>query len=85
MWAVAVAAITEAPRCNLLFLAASPTLNSFYMHAALCRLALFPNVTIIPIVSEAQNFSSAIRVGPPLAYLPGWLRAMLSMSLAHRS
>jgi NAD(P)H-flavin reductase/ferredoxin len=69
-WAVAVAAIAERPQRDLVFLAAARTLQSFYMHAALCRLAQFPNVTIVPIVSEAQTFSSAIRVGRPLDYLP---------------
>jgi 3-phenylpropionate/trans-cinnamate dioxygenase ferredoxin reductase subunit len=40
------------------------------MHAALCRLALFPNVTIIPMVSERQNVLPAIRTGRPTDYLP---------------
>ena len=44
--------------------------QSLYMHAALCRLALFPNVTIIPIVSEPQNVSPAIRSGRPTDHLP---------------
>ena len=49
---------------------AAPKLQSFYMHRALCRLALFPNVTIIPIVSEPQDISSAFRSGQPSDYLP---------------
>ena len=40
------------------------------MHAALCRLALFPNVTLIPMVSEPQKFSHAIRSGRPTDHLP---------------
>jgi 3-phenylpropionate/trans-cinnamate dioxygenase ferredoxin reductase subunit len=40
------------------------------MHGALCRLALFPNVTIIPTVSEPQNVSPAIRIGRPTDHLP---------------
>jgi hypothetical protein len=40
------------------------------MHAALCRLALFPNVTIIPLVSEPQNVSHAVREGRPAEHLP---------------
>jgi len=40
------------------------------MHAALCRLALFPNVTIIPMVAAPQHVSPAIRIGRPLDYLP---------------
>jgi 3-phenylpropionate/trans-cinnamate dioxygenase ferredoxin reductase subunit len=45
-------------------------LPSLYMHAALCRLALFPNVTIIPTVSETQSVSPAIRIGRPTDHLP---------------
>jgi 3-phenylpropionate/trans-cinnamate dioxygenase ferredoxin reductase subunit len=40
------------------------------MHAALCRLALFPNVSIIPVVSEPQDVSPAIRAGRPIDCLP---------------
>ena len=70
MWSVAVAAIMEEPRRELIFVVATKTLQSFYMHAALCRLALFPNVKIVPIVSEPQKVSSAIRSGRPTDHLP---------------
>jgi NAD(P)H-flavin reductase/ferredoxin len=70
MWSIAAAAITEEPRRELMFVVATRKLQSFYMHRALCRLALFPNVTIIPVVSEPQNVTSAIRIGRPLDYLP---------------
>jgi len=40
------------------------------MPAALCRLTPFPNVTIIPTVSEPQSVSSAIRAGQPADHLP---------------
>jgi 3-phenylpropionate/trans-cinnamate dioxygenase ferredoxin reductase subunit len=70
MWSIATAAITEDPRRELMFLVATRKLHSFYMHAALCRLARFPNVTIIPMVSEPQNISAAIRIGRPTDYLP---------------
>jgi 3-phenylpropionate/trans-cinnamate dioxygenase ferredoxin reductase subunit len=70
MWSIAAAAITEEPRRELMFVVAARKLQSFYMHRALCRLALFPNVTIIPVVSEPQNVTSAIRTGRPLDYLP---------------
>src|SRR5712675_702857 len=70
MWSVAVAAITERPRRELIFVVAARKLQSLYMHAALCRLALFPNVTIIPTVSEPQSVSPAIRVGRPTDHLP---------------
>jgi NAD(P)H-flavin reductase/ferredoxin len=70
MWSIAAAAITEEPRRELMFIVAARKLQSFYMHRALCRLALFPNVTIIPVVSEPQNVTTAIRTGRPLDYLP---------------
>src|SRR5882724_7153530 len=70
MWSIAVAAITERPQRELVFIVAARKLQSFYMHSALCRLARFPNVTIIPIVSEAQNVSSVIRSGRPTEHMP---------------
>jgi NAD(P)H-flavin reductase len=70
MWSIAVAAITEQPERELIFVVGARRLASFYMHAALCRLALFPNVTIIPVVSEPQAVSSAIRVGQLADQLP---------------
>ena len=70
MWSVAVAAIMERPQRELVFVVAARTIRSLYMHAALCRLALFPNVTIIPLVSEPQSVSHAIRSGRPTDHLP---------------
>jgi 3-phenylpropionate/trans-cinnamate dioxygenase ferredoxin reductase subunit len=70
MWSIAAAAMTEQPRRELMFVVATRRLQSFYMHAALCRLALFPNVTIIPVVAEPQNVSPAFRTGRPTDFLP---------------
>ena len=70
IWSVAVAAIMEQPRRDMMVIVATRTLQSFYMHAALCRLALFPNVKIIPVVSEPQSVSTALRGGLPTDYLP---------------
>jgi NAD(P)H-flavin reductase len=70
MWSIAVAAITEQPQRELVFVVAARKLQSFYMHTALCRLALFPNVKIVPIVSEPQSVSPAIRSGRPTDHLP---------------
>lgn len=70
MWSVAVAAIMERPQRELVFIVAARNIRSLYMHAALCRLALFPNVTIIPLVSEPQNVSRAVREGRPTEHLP---------------
>jgi NAD(P)H-flavin reductase/ferredoxin len=70
MWAIAVAAITEQPQRELVFIVAARRLQSFYMHNALCRLARFPNVTIIPVVSEPQNVSPVVRSGRPTDHMP---------------
>lgn len=70
MWSIAVAAILEQPQRELIFVVAARKLQSLYMHNALCRLALFPNVTIIPTVSEPQDVSAAIRLGRPTDHLP---------------
>jgi NAD(P)H-flavin reductase/ferredoxin len=70
MWSVAVAAIMERPQRELIFVVAARKIQSLYMHAALCRLALFPNVTIVPTVSEPQSISSAVRGGRPTDHLP---------------
>lgn len=70
MWSVAVAAIMEWPQREIIFVVAARRLQSLYMHGALCRLALFPNVTIILTVSEPQRVSPAIRIGRPTDHLP---------------
>ncbi len=70
MWSVAVAAIMERPERELIFIVGARKLHSLYMHAALCRLARFPNVTIIPTVAQPQSISRAVRVGGPADHLP---------------
>ncbi len=70
MWSIAAAAITEQPRREMIFVVAARNLQSFYMHPALCRLALFPNVKIVPVVSEPQDVTPAIRCGRPIDCLP---------------
>ena len=70
MWSVAVAAIMEQPQREMVFIVAARSIRSLYMHAALCRLALFPNVTLIPMVSEPQQISHAVRSGRPTDHMP---------------
>ena len=70
MWSIAVAAIMERPQRELTFVVAARELRSLYSHAALCRLALFPNVTIIPVVDQPQSDFPAIRAGRPTDHLP---------------
>jgi 3-phenylpropionate/trans-cinnamate dioxygenase ferredoxin reductase subunit len=70
MWSIAVAAIMERPERELTFIVAARDLRSLYCHGALCRLALFPNVTIIPVVATPHSDFPAIRVGLPTDHLP---------------
>jgi NAD(P)H-flavin reductase len=70
MWSIAVAAIMERPERQLTFIVAARNLQSLYCHSALCRLAPFPNVSIIPVVSEPQSDFPLIRAGWPTDYLP---------------
>jgi NAD(P)H-flavin reductase/ferredoxin len=70
IWAIAEAAIKENPRRDLVLIAGARDLESLYMIPALCRLALFPRVIIIPTVSTRQNVTPAVRYGDPADYLP---------------
>jgi NAD(P)H-flavin reductase len=70
IWSIAEAAITEQPRRELVLIAGSRTIESLYMIPALCRIALFPDVTIIPVVSEQQAMTGTVRQGTPLDYMP---------------
>ena len=63
IWAIALAAIIERRDRNLVLVVGMRDLRSLYMLRALCKLAPFPNVTIIPVVSEPQTFSRAVRIG----------------------
>lgn len=70
IWAIAEAAIRERPKRELVLIVGARTLDSLYMIPALCRLALFPGVTIVPVVSERQSMSRAVHVGRPTDYMP---------------
>jgi NAD(P)H-flavin reductase/ferredoxin len=70
IWAIAEAAIRENPRRDLILIAGARDLDSLYMIPALCRLALFPRVIIIPTVLTRQAVTSAVRYGEPTNYLP---------------
>ena len=70
IWSIAEAAIKSAPRRELVLIVAARSLDSLYMIPALCRLALFPNVVIIPVVSENQDVTAAVRRGKPTDHLP---------------
>jgi 3-phenylpropionate/trans-cinnamate dioxygenase ferredoxin reductase subunit len=70
IWAVAEAAIREWPERELVLIAGARSLESLYMIPALCRLALFPRVTIIPVVSARHGATRAVQSGRPPDYLP---------------
>jgi NAD(P)H-flavin reductase/ferredoxin len=70
IWAIAEAAIKEWPEREMVLIAGARTLESLYMIPALCRLAPFPRVTIIPVVSQHHGVTRAVRSGRPPDYLP---------------
>jgi len=70
IWAIAEAAIRENPARELVLIVGARTIESLYMIPALCRLALFPRVIIIPTVVTQQRISRAVRHGEPIKYLP---------------
>jgi 3-phenylpropionate/trans-cinnamate dioxygenase ferredoxin reductase subunit len=70
IWSIAEAAIKTEPRREIVLIAAVRRIASFYMAPALCRLALFPNVTIIPVTTERQHITMAVREGRPTDHLP---------------
>ncbi len=70
MWSVAIAAIAERRNREIVFVVGARTLKSLYMIRALCRLAHFPSVTIVPVVTEPQTISDAIRAGTPIDHMP---------------
>jgi NAD(P)H-flavin reductase/ferredoxin len=74
IWAIADAAIREDPRRDLVLIAGAHDLESLYMIPALCRLALFPRVVIIPTVLARQRVTPAVRCGRPTEYMPALSR-----------
>ena len=70
MWSIAVAAIFERPQRELILVVGARSVKSLYMLRALCRLARFPNVSIVPVVSEPTELSEAIRAGRPTDHMP---------------
>ncbi len=70
IWSIAITAIVERPDRDMVLVVGARHLRSLYMVRALCKVAQFPNITIIPVVSEAQMFSNAVRIGAPTDYIP---------------
>ena len=70
IWSIAEAAIKSEPRRKIVLIVSARRIASLYMIPALCRLALFPNVTIIPVTLEPQDVTAAVRDGRPTDHLP---------------
>lgn len=70
IWAIAEAAIRTEPRRHIVLAISVRKAESLYMIPALCRLALFPNVTIIPVTFESQDVTPAVREGSITDHLP---------------
>lgn len=70
IWAIAQAAIREKPKRELVAVTGARDMDSLYMIPALCRLAQFPQVTIVPTVQEHQNITAAVKFGEPSDFMP---------------
>ena len=70
IWSIAVAAIQEQADRRIVMVVGARTIESMYMINALCMLARYPNVTIIPVVGTPQNLSTVIRVGSIVDHIP---------------
>jgi NAD(P)H-flavin reductase/ferredoxin len=70
LWSIADAAMRERPERELVFVVGARTLASLYMIPALCHLARYRNVTIIPVVTEQQSTSRIVRQGRQTDHLP---------------
>ncbi|SED64107.1 3-phenylpropionate/trans-cinnamate dioxygenase ferredoxin reductase subunit [Rhizobiales bacterium GAS188] len=70
MWSIADAAMRERPERPLTLVVGARNLESLYMIPALCQLATFRNVTIVPVVFEPQSLTKVVREGLPTDHLP---------------
>jgi len=70
IWSIAVAAIQEQPDRRVVMVVGARTIESMYMINALCMLARYPNVKIIPVVGTPQNLSTVIRIGSIVDHIP---------------
>jgi NAD(P)H-flavin reductase len=70
IWSIAVAAIRENPRRRIVIVVGARTLQSLYMINALCMLARYPNVTIVPVIETPQQAPDVIRIGHAAEYIP---------------
>ena len=67
---IAAAALKEHPRRRVVAVIGARALESLYMIDALCALARYPNVTVVPVVETPQNVSAVVRVGNVVDHIP---------------
>ncbi len=70
IWSIATAAIDEDPDREMVLVAGARSLDDLYMVPALCVLAHFPNVRVIPVTGTPQTVTDVIRTGRPTDHLP---------------
>jgi len=70
IWSIAVAAKLENPMRDMVVVVGARSLDSLYMVPSLCRLARYPNVTIVPVTNKPQDVTNVVRTGSPVEYLP---------------
>ena len=69
IWAIAHAALAEAPDREIVMIAGSRARESIYMGESLLRVIAFPGVQALPVVSKGPA-QGPFAVGSPLAFLP---------------
>jgi NAD(P)H-flavin reductase/ferredoxin len=70
IWSIAVAALQENSNREIVVVAGVRSLDDLYMTPALCWLAHYPQVKIIPVTDVPQTESSVIRAGRPTDHVP---------------
>ena len=70
IFSIAIAAIRENRRRRIALVVGAQTTESLYMTNALCKLARYPNVTIIPVVKTPQNLTTVLRTGNVTDHIP---------------
>jgi 3-phenylpropionate/trans-cinnamate dioxygenase ferredoxin reductase subunit len=70
IYSVALAALKERPDREMVLVVGARSLESLYMIPALCGLAKYPNVTIVPTTKQRHAATTAIKHGAPQDWLP---------------
>jgi NAD(P)H-flavin reductase len=70
IYSVALAALKERSDRHMVLVTGTRSLDSLYMVPALCRLARYPNVTVVPATKQKQSITMTVRTGAPEDWLP---------------